>query len=90
MRFHSPYLTYLGVWSCGLVLTAVLCPWCIAWLCGPASWINPTSARCTASPCPLGGIAIFLSFFFTLGLHCATCWECHVSVARSRGGSSAP
>jgi UDP-GlcNAc:undecaprenyl-phosphate GlcNAc-1-phosphate transferase len=65
----SPYLPYLGVWLCGLVLTALLCPLVFRLATRMGVLDEPDHRKVHKDPVPRwGGVAIFLSFYFTVGI----------------------
>lgn len=65
----SQYLPYLGVWLCGLVLTALFCPLVFRLAVRIGVIDQPDSRKVHKDPIPRwGGVAIFLSFYFTVGI----------------------
>jgi UDP-GlcNAc:undecaprenyl-phosphate/decaprenyl-phosphate GlcNAc-1-phosphate transferase len=62
------YLPYLGIWLCGLVLTALLCPAVYTLALRMGVMDVPDERKVHRDPIPRwGGIAIGISFFVTVG-----------------------
>lgn len=69
MTAYSQYMSYLGIWLCGLVLTALLCPMVFRLAARLGVLDEPDQRKVHSEPIPRwGGVAIFLSFYFTVGI----------------------
>ena len=88
MQSLSQYLPYLGVWMMGIALTTLLCPLVYRLAVRAGVLDLPDPRKVHREPIPRwGGIAIFLSFFFTLGTGLwFTMGESVPPVARFAGG----
>jgi len=65
----STYLPYLGVWLLGLLLTALLCPLVYSLAVRMGVMDVPDERKVHRDPIPRwGGVAIILSFYFTLAV----------------------
>lgn len=65
----SLYLPYIAVWLTGLMLTALLCPLVYRLATRMGVLDQPDARKVHSNPIPRwGGVAIFLSFYFTVGL----------------------
>jgi len=85
---HSSFLPYIGCWASGLVLTALLCPLVHRLATRMGVIDHPDHRKVHREPIARwGGLAIYLSFFFTLGM---ALWfslgEAVSPVARFTGG----
>ena len=88
MVFLSTYIPYLGVWLCGMVLTALLCPLVYRLAMTMGVMDLPDERKVHRDPIPRwGGIAIGLSFYFTVGIALLlSLGDSEASVARYAGG----
>lgn len=88
MGTYNSYYPYVGIWACGLVLTALLCPLVHSLAMRMGVMDHPDARKVHRDPIPRwGGIAIFVSFYFTLGIALLFSMEDAVPpVARFTGG----
>jgi len=81
-------LPYIGIWLCGLVLTAGVSPLVLRLAVRAGVMDQPDARKVHSTPIPRwGGLAIYLSFYFTLGVALTFALGAAVSpVARFAGG----